>query len=188
MADAKITALDAIDAIVSADIAPMVDDPGGTPVTKKFTFANLVTFLATAFSTFRFAGSTNTLTLQQYVATVIVAGSATTGKEAAIAIPANFLAMFVAVHVTVASTNAVNLVDIGDDVDTDAFCDGLAIAVNSTGFKGVFPCNGVRGNPGGTANGSGSLATPDEVELVLSGDPGATGPTIRLTFFGVAGA
>lgn len=40
MADAKITALTAETAPVSTDILPMVDDPGGTPVTKKVTFSD----------------------------------------------------------------------------------------------------------------------------------------------------
>ena len=33
-----------------------------------------------------------------------------------------------------------------------------------------------------------ATATPDEVEVVLSGDPGATGATVVLKFIGVAGS
>jgi len=116
-----------------------------------------------------------------YTATVTVANGATTGKEAAIGIPAYFIPLAVFVTVTTASTNAVNLVDIGDDADTDSFLDGAVIPLNTTGFKGIFGCNGVRGLGTGTG---GSLATPDEVEVVISGDPGATGATMRLTFLG----
>lgn len=125
-----------------------------------------------------------TLTLQAYETTVTVANGATTGKEAAINMPANFIPMCVAVRVMVASTNAVNLVDIGDDADTDSYTDGIAVALNSTGFKGVFGCNGVRGITGLT----GATTTPDEVEIVVSGDPGATGATVRLTFMGIVAA
>ena len=45
--------------------------------------------------------------------------------------------MGVAIAVTGAANN-VNLVDIGTDADTDGFVDGIAVAINSTGFKGFF--------------------------------------------------
>ena len=128
------------------------------------------------------AASTNTLTMQTYQAEVTVADGATTGKEAAIGMPANFIPMAVMVNVTTAATNAVNLQDIGDDGDTDSYLDGASIAVNSTGFKGIFGCNGVRGLGTGT---SGATGTADEVEVVVSGDPGASGVTMRITFLGV---
>lgn len=132
----------------------------------------------------RAPGTQTTLTMQAYETTITVANGATTGKEAAINMPANFIPMCVAVRVMVAATNAVNLVDIGDDADTDSYTDGIAVAVNSTGFKGVFGCNGVRGITGLT----GATTTPDEVEIVLSADPGATGATVRLTFMGIVAA
>ena len=131
------------------------------------------------------AASTNTLTMQTYQASVTVADGATTGKEAAIGMPANFIPMAVMINVTTAATNAVNLVDVGDDADTDSYLDGASIAVNSTGFKGIFGCNGVRG----LGTGSGGATTPaDEGEVVVSGDPGASGVTMRLTFLGILGA
>lgn len=126
------------------------------------------------------AAATNTSTLQTYQATITVANGATTGKEASIGMPANFIPMCVALNVTTASTNNVNLVDIGDDGDTDSYTDGIAVAVNSTGFKGVFGCNGVRGITGLT----GATTTADEVEVVVSGDPGSA-TVIRLTFVGL---
>ena len=131
------------------------------------------------------AASTNTLTMQTYQAEVTVADGATTGKEASIGMPANFIPMAVMINVTTAATNAVNLNDIGDDGDTDSYLDGAAVAVNSTGFKGVFGCNGVRGLGTGTG---GATTTADEVEVVVSGDPGASGVTMRLTFLGILGA
>jgi hypothetical protein len=45
MADAKITALDAIASVATADVIPIVDDPSGTPVTKKATVAQVRTAL-----------------------------------------------------------------------------------------------------------------------------------------------
>jgi hypothetical protein len=42
MADLKITGLTANTAPVSTDLVPMVDDPGGSPLTQKITIANLM--------------------------------------------------------------------------------------------------------------------------------------------------
>ena len=126
---------------------------------------------------------TSDMGLSTYVATVTVANGATTGKETAIGIPSNFIPMGVTVAVTTAAANAVNLVDIGTDADTDGFVDGITAAVNSTGFKGFFPCNGVLGMSGGTT--TAATETADEVEVVLSGDPGAD-TTVVLKFFGLS--
>jgi hypothetical protein len=56
--------------------------------------------------------------------------------------------------------------------------------VASTGFKGFFPCNGVLGMSGGTT--TAATETADEVEVVVSGDPGATGVTMVLKFIGIS--
>lgn len=121
-----------------------------------------------------------------YTATVTVANGATTGKEAAIGMPANFMPIAMALHVTVAATNSVTLLDVGDDADTDAYVDGATTpALNTTGYKGLFGCNGARSLGDITGGVTGALTTADEVEVVVSGDPGATGVTMRLTFFGI---
>jgi len=126
---------------------------------------------------------TSEMTLSVYTATVTVANGATTGKEAAIGIPSNFIPMGVMIAVTTAAANAVNLVDIGTDADPDGFVDGITAAVNSTGFKGFFPCNGVLGMSGGTT--TAATATADEVEVVVSGDPGGD-TTIVMKFIGIS--
>lgn len=126
---------------------------------------------------------TSEMTLSVYTATVTVANGATTGKESAIGIPSNFIPLAVMVAVTGAASNNVNLVDIGTDADTDGFVDGIAAAVNSTGFKGFFPCNGVLGMSGGTT--TAATETADEVEVVLSGDPGAD-TTVVMKFMGIS--
>ena len=126
---------------------------------------------------------TSEMTLSVYTATVTVANGATTGKEAAIGIPSNFIPMGVMIAVTTAAANAVNLVDIGTDADTDGFVDGITAAVNSTGFKGFFPCNGVLGMSGGTT--TAATATADEVEVVVSGDPGGD-TVIVMKFIGIS--
>ena len=126
---------------------------------------------------------TSEMTLSVYTATVTVANGATTGKESSIGIPSNFIPMAVMIAVTGAASNAVNLVDIGTDADTDGFVDGISAAVNSTGFKGFFPCNGVLGMSGGAT--TAATATEDEVEVVVSGDPGAD-TTIVMKFIGIS--
>ena len=126
---------------------------------------------------------TGEMTLSVYTATVTVANGATTGKESSIGIPSNFIPMAVMIAVTGAASNAVNLVDISTDADTDGFVDGISAAVNSTGFKGFFPCNGVLGMSGGAT--TAATATADEVEVVVSGDPGAD-TTIVMKFIGIS--
>lgn len=134
-----------------------------------------------------FAGLTgNTLKWDTYQATVTVANGATTGKEAAIAIPAHFLPVAMAIHCTVASTNACALVDVGTDADTDAYCDGITTNdLTTTGFKGIVGCNGLQALGDITGGVKPADATADEVEIVVSADPGATGVTLRLTFIGL---
>ena len=126
---------------------------------------------------------TSEMTLSVYTATVTVLNGATTGKEAAIGIPSNFIPMGVMIAVTTAAANAVNLVDIGTDADPDGFVDGITAAVNSTGFKGFFPCNGILGMSGGTT--TAATATADEVEVVVSGDPGGD-TVIVMKFIGIS--
>ena len=126
---------------------------------------------------------TSEMTLSVYTATVTVANGATTGKESAIGIPSNFLPMGVMIAVTGAASNSVTLNDIGTDADTDGFVDGISAAVNSTGFKGFFPCNGVLGMSGGTT--TAATETADEVEVVVSGDPGAD-TTVVMKFMGIS--
>tara|TARA_R100001510_G_scaffold57513_1_gene65912 strand:- start:1141 stop:1617 length:477 start_codon:yes stop_codon:yes gene_type:complete len=126
---------------------------------------------------------TNTMTLSVYTATVTVANGATTGKESSIGIPSNFIPMGVMITVTGAASNSVSLNDIGTDADPDGFVDGIAAAVDSTGFKGFFPCNGVLGMSGGTT--TAATETADEVEIVVSGDPGAD-TTVVMKFIGIS--
>ena len=126
---------------------------------------------------------TSEMTMSVYTATVTVANGATSGKESSIGIPSNFIPMAVMIAVTGAASNAVTLNDIGTDADPDGFVDGISPAVNSTGFKGFFPCNGVLGMSGGTT--TAATATADEVEIVVSGDPGAD-TTVVMKFIGLS--
>tara|TARA_Y100001973_G_C4978830_1_gene223206 strand:- start:41 stop:526 length:486 start_codon:yes stop_codon:yes gene_type:complete len=125
------------------------------------------------------------ITLSTYTATITVAATGTAHKEASIGIPSNFIPMAVAVTVTGATANNVNLVDIGTDADPDGFVDGLpTMAINSTGFKGFFGCNGVLGMTGFAA-GQTAGETADEVEVTISDTAGAGG-VLSLKFFGIS--
>ena len=126
---------------------------------------------------------TGGMTLSTYTATITVANGDTTGKEASIGMPANFVPIAATIVVTTASTNAVNLQDIGTDADTDGYVDGVTVALNSAGFKGFFVCNGALSLAGLTT--TAASATPDEVELVVSGDPGSD-TVIVVKFFGIS--
>ena len=146
------------------------------PIRSKNVFKNIIENSTTG-------AISSEMTLSVYTATVTVASGATTGKESAIGIPSNFLPLAVMIAVTGAASNSVTLNDIGTDADTDGFVDGISAAVNSTGFKGFFPCNGVLGMSGGTT--TAATETADEVEIVLSGDPGAD-TTVVMKFLGVS--
>ena len=126
---------------------------------------------------------TNEMTLSTYTATITIAATGTSHKEASIGIPSNFIPMGVAVTVTSAAANNVNLQDIGTDDDPDGFVDGITVAINSTGFKGFFPCNGVLGMSGGAT--TAATETADEVEVVISATAGAGG-VLSLIFFGIS--
>tara|TARA_R100001591_G_C4244167_1_gene155385 strand:- start:22 stop:597 length:576 start_codon:yes stop_codon:yes gene_type:complete len=128
--------------------------------------------------------ATDSFTVQTYQASITIGAAATTGNEASIGMPANFLPVAVMITVDTAATNAVNLQDIGVQGDTDDYVDGISVAVNSTGFKGIFGCNGLRGISGT----DGALATADEVAAVVSGVPGGSGVAMTLTFIGIVGS
>ena len=126
---------------------------------------------------------TSDIKLSTYSTSIAIAATGTAHKETSIAIPSNFIPMGVAITMTGATANAINLVDIGTDADTDGFVDGITVAMNSTGFKGFFPCNGVLGMSGGAT--TASTETADEVEVVISGTAGAGG-VLALKFFGLS--
>ena len=126
---------------------------------------------------------TSDMGLSVYSTSITIAATGTDHKETSIGIPSNFIPMGVAVTVTSAAANAVNLVDIGTEADDDGFVDGISAAINSTGFKGFFPCNGVLGMSGGAT--TAATETADEVQVVVSGTAGAGG-VVALKFFGLS--
>jgi hypothetical protein len=127
---------------------------------------------------------TSDLALKYFEESITVAAAATEGTGT-VAIPSNFVCMSVVVTVTEASTNAVNLNDVGTTTpaDKDGFLDGVTCAANSTGFKGMFVSNGSAGMVtlgGGT---TAAVAAPATLTITLSGVPGAGTGSSGLTTF-----
>ena len=113
-----------------------------------------------------------------------VANGATTGTTTD-TLPTNFIAVSAVVVVTTASSNAVNIADLGVTGDTDCYLDGINVAANSAGFKGHFACNGTDGLvalAGGTAA---ATAAPAGLIVTLSGDPGSD-TVIKVKVFGIS--
>lgn len=73
MADTKITGLTAIDAPVAADVLPIVDDPGGTPVTKKVTLTQIATLLQSIWTSLQFGGTSSSFPMLKRSTTVLQA-------------------------------------------------------------------------------------------------------------------
>ena len=113
-----------------------------------------------------------------------VANGATTGTTTD-TLPTNFIAVSAVVVVTTASSNAVNIADLGVTGDTDGYLDGINVAANSAGFKGHCSCNGTDGLvalAGGTAA---ATAAPAGLIVTLSGDPGSD-TVIKVKVFGIS--
>ena len=113
-----------------------------------------------------------------------VANGATTGTTTD-TLPTNFIAVSAIVVVTTASSNAVNIADLGVTGDTDGYLDGINVAANSAGFKGHFACNrtdGLVALAGGTAA---ATAAPAGLIVTLSGDPGSD-TVIKVKVFGIS--
>ena len=113
-----------------------------------------------------------------------VANGATTGTTTD-TLPTNFIAVSAVIVVTTASSNAVNIADLGVTGDTDGYLDGINVAANSAGFKGHFSCNGTDGLvalAGGTAA---ATAAPAGLIVTLSGDPGSD-TVIKVKVLGIS--
>ena len=101
-------------------------------------------------------------------------------------LPANFIVLSVLVAVTTAATNAVTLTNLGPTGGSDKWIKGNGSAMNSTGFKGVFVGNGGNGIVSLGGGTTAALAAPGTLTLTLSGDPGATGCTVKFKVLGIS--
>ena len=101
-------------------------------------------------------------------------------------LPTNFIVLSVLVAVTSAATNAVTLTNLGPVGATDTWLNGNGSAMNSTGFKGVFVGNGGNGLVTLGAGTTAATAAPGTLTVTLSGDPGATGCTVKFKVLGIS--
>ena len=131
-------------------------------------------------------GGIGGLSLQTISAEITVVDGDTTAKSSGLIMPLGFVALVTHVRVTTASTNNVNLDTIGTDATIAGFNtgDNIISDLRTGGADGVMlACNGTLSLA--TANSAGVAAT-DELEVDISGDPGATGVTMVVTIFGIA--
>jgi hypothetical protein len=128
--------------------------------------------------------ATDGFVMKTYQATVSVANGATTGTEAAIGFPADFIPMFVVVRNNTVTTTGGVIADVGTQGSAQAYVDGAALASSAATAK-IFACNGVNGiGSGGSGTTAGIPITPDEI-MVTMADPGASGASITVTFIGM---
>ena len=122
--------------------------------------------------------------MKTYQATVTVANGATTGDEAIIGFPSNFIPMFCVVTNNAVTTSGGNITDVGTAADPNAYVAGCVLATSSAQSQ-IFACNGLNGIG---SNGSGTVAgiplTPDEVRVTMA-DPGLSAADITVTFIGM---
>ena len=122
--------------------------------------------------------------MKTYQATVTVANGATTGDEAIIGFPSNFIPMFCVVTNNGVTTSGGNITDVGTAADPNAYVAGCVLATSSAQSQ-IFACNGLNGIG---SNGSGTVAgiplTPDEVRVTMA-DPGLSAADITVTFIGM---
>ena len=131
-------------------------------------------------------GALNTdMGLKVHEYSITVEDSAATGTVSD-TLPANFIVLSVLVAVTSAAANAVTLTNLGPVGATDTWLDGIGAAANSTGFKGVFAGNGGDGIVTLGAGTTAAAAAPATLTVTLSGDPGATGCTVKFKVLGIS--
>ena len=127
--------------------------------------------------------ATTGVVMKTYQASVTVANGATTGDEAIIGFPSNFIPMFCVVNNTAVTTTGGNITDVGTAADPNAYGAGCVLATSSAQSQ-IFACNGLNGIG---SNGSGTVAgipvTPDEIRVTMA-DPGLSAASITVTFVG----
>ena len=122
--------------------------------------------------------------MKTYEANVTVANGDTTGDEAIIGIPSNFIPMFCAITNNQVTTTGGNITDVGTAGDPNAYVDGAVLATSSVQTQ-IFACNGVAGvGSGGSGTTAGIPLTPDEIRVTMA-DPGASTADITVTLIGM---
>ena len=130
--------------------------------------------------------ATTGFVMKTYQATVTVANGATTGTEAAIGYPSNFIPMYCCIRNNAVTTTGGVIADVGTQGSAQAYVDGASVASSAAGTAQIFACNGVAGiGSGGSGTTAGIPLTPDEI-MVTMADPGLTGASITVTFIGMS--
>ena len=121
--------------------------------------------------------------MQTYQATVTVANGATTGTEAIIGFPSNYIPMFCVITNNSITTTGGVIADVGAAASAQAYVDGASVASSSVQSQ-IFACNGVNGiGSGGSGTTAGIPLTPDEI-MVTMADPGLSAASVTVTFVG----
>lgn len=127
--------------------------------------------------------ATTGLVMKTYQATVTVANGATTGDEAAIGFPANFIPMFCVIRNNQITTTGGVIADVGTAASAQAYVDGASLASSAVTSQ-IFACNGVNGiGSGGSGTTAGIPLTPDEIRVTMA-DPGLSAASVTVTFIG----
>lgn len=159
MADTKISALTALDAFASGDLFPMVDDPSGTPVTKKATINQVrdyvVSGIAGGKSLGRFTPLDNqppasnfaTLDTRNSVATLDFDDGATNEEAVFVGVipQAAVLTSGIKVRIFWAATSATSgdvewgaqFEKYGTDIDSDSFDTATYAKTTTSGTSGI---------------------------------------------------
>ena len=128
--------------------------------------------------------ATTGLVMKTYQATVTVANGATTGDEAAIGFPANFIPMFCVIRNNSITTTGGVIADVGTQGSAQAYVDGASLASSAVTSQ-IFACNGVNGiGSGGSGTTAGIPLTPDEIRVTMA-DPGLSAASVTVTFIGM---
>lgn len=165
--------------VVDADVNPSLILPVGKIRSDTLEVTNSVDFPQSfKFSVYQTSITTNSIGTFFY--------------ESSIGIPNYFMPMAVAVNVITAAANNVRLVDLGQVSKSNRYVDGFPSStyISSTGFKGVFFCQGSSGMSAGSVFSSSpvpSTAAPvaDEVAINISSHAG-NACVIQFTLFGLS--
>lgn len=167
MADQKLTALTADTSIASTDLAYTVEDPGGTPVSKKVTWGNIATALA------GFAGMTGAFVAKATVPVVIIipisdeTTAITTGTaKRTFRMPFAMTLTAVRASLTTASSSGIPTFDINEGA-------GAGTSVLST--KLTIDANELTSTTAATAAVISDSALADDAQITIDIDVAGTG-------------
>ena len=121
--------------------------------------------------------------MKTYESSGTVANGGTTGTEAIIGFPTNYIPMFCVITNNQITTTGGVIADVGTAASAQAYVDGASVASSAIQSQ-IFACNGVNGvGSGGSGTTAGIPLTPDEI-MVTMADPGLSAASVTVTFVG----